>query len=323
MSTVTELPLIVDGVVVCEWTRELFEDMKAGGLTAGNFTCCIWEGMEQTLKNIADWKHRIATHSDLLMQVYHVRDIERARKEGRIGVILGWQNSTGFGDYLPNVKVFAELGVRIVQMTYNTANSSASGCYESRDGGLTDFGRELLWEMNTSGIAVDLSHVGTLSAQEVIATSKRPVTFSHICPAALHPHARNKSDEQLRYIADRGGFVGVCAIPPFMARGYDADIGDYVEAILHVRNVVGKDSVGIATDLTQGHTQEFFDYIGHDKGYGREVANMHGLPLLKGFENARQYPNVINGLANKGLSSDDIEKIAGRNWMRYLNEVWR
>ena len=84
---------------------------ELGGLSAANFTCCIWEGLEQTLKNIADWKHRIAAHSDLLTQIYRVEDIDRARAEGRIGVVLGWQNSTGFGDYLPNVKLFAELGI--------------------------------------------------------------------------------------------------------------------------------------------------------------------------------------------------------------------
>jgi hypothetical protein len=100
-------------------------------------------------------------HANLILQVYGIADIHRVKTEGKTGVILGWQNAVGFDDHLPFIEVAYELGLRIVQMTYNTATSVGSGCYESNDGGLTDFGRDVVDEFNRLGILVDLSHVGS------------------------------------------------------------------------------------------------------------------------------------------------------------------
>ncbi len=315
-------PIVFDGLVVGHWDRKIFEDMHAGGVTAANCTCCIWEDLDATIKNIASWKRIFLENSDILMQVYDVDDIWKAYEAGKVGIILGWQNSSGFGDYIDSVALFRELGIRVVQLTYNTANSVGSGCYESRDLGLTDYGRHLIWEMNDHGILVDLSHVSDQTAREAIDASKKPVAYTHICPHELSPHSRNKSDEQLRYIAERDGFVGVAGIPPFLRAGYDATIVDYVDAILHVRNVVGEDQVGIGTDLTQGHGQDFFDWIAMDKGNGRKLVDLGGIPLLPDFQNASCYPNLLEELERRDLSEGQVEKITGRNWINFLKNVW-
>src|ERR1700692_1940129 len=126
-----------------------------------------------------------------------------AKTEGKTGVILGWQNAVGFDDHLPFIEVAYELGLRIVQMTYNTATSVGGGCYESNDGGLTDFGRDVVDEFNRLGILVDLSHVGSKTAADVIAYSKKPVAYTHCLPAAVNGHPRNKSDQEWRNTAGR------------------------------------------------------------------------------------------------------------------------
>src|SRR5690606_27100387 len=140
----------------------------------------------------------IRENRDIAMEIRTADDIEMAKASGKVGIILGWQNSTGFGDNLDYVPVYAELGLRIVQLTYNTANFAGSGCYETVDRGLTDFGRDLVDALSENRILVDLSHVGPVTSRDVIDHSKTPVAISHCCPLALKDHPRNKSDEDIR-----------------------------------------------------------------------------------------------------------------------------
>jgi membrane dipeptidase len=156
--------LVIDGLNVSNWSPSLFVSMQRAGVTAANCTCCVWEGFEAAMREVARWKQRFLDHSEAITQVYGVGDVLRAQAEGRVGIILGWQNSSGFGDHLPLVRVFAELGLRVVQLTYNTANAVGSGCYERHDGGLTDFGHDLVAALNAERILIDLSHVGNRTA---------------------------------------------------------------------------------------------------------------------------------------------------------------
>ena len=125
--------------------------------------------------------------------------------------------------------------------------------------------------MNELGILVDLSHVGPLTSQEAIEHSKRPVAYTHCAPAGLLDHPRNKTDEQLTFIADRGGFVGYATYPPFMPQKDSASVEHCVEALEYLINLVGEESVGIGTDFTQEQDAGFFDWLSCDKGDGRRV----------------------------------------------------
>src|SRR5215471_1047684 len=174
-----------------------------------------------------------------------------AKAEGRTGIILGFQNTSALEDQIGYISLFKDLGVGIMQITYNTQNLAGAGCYEPRDAGLSGFGREVVAEMNRVGVLCDLSHVGALTSRDVILASNRPVAYTHIMPAALKAHPRNKSDEEIRFIADHDGFVGVTMFPPFLARGNDATVNDYIAAIGYVIRIAGEDNVGIGTDFTQ------------------------------------------------------------------------
>lgn len=314
--------LVIDGLNISNWNRDILQDMVKGRLAAANCTCSIWENFQQTMGNIAAWKRRLRDNQDLAMQVYRTDDILQAKQAGKVGIILGFQNVSAFEDHLDSIRLFKELGVGIVQMAYNTQNLVGSGCYESRDSGLSDFGRDVVQEMNAVGILCDLSHVGPTTSREVIETSQKPVCYSHCLPSGLKTHPRNKSDEELRFIAQHGGFIGVTMFSPFLKNGPNATVKDYLEAIEYVVNVVGEDCVGLGTDFTQGQNRDFFEWITHDKGTGRKLTEFGEVTNPRGLETIGRMPNVVEAMFEAGWSEKKIRKIMGENWIRVLKEVW-
>jgi membrane dipeptidase len=314
--------IVIDGLVVSNWSREVFADMRKGGLTAANCTCSVWEGIKGTLNNIAHWKYSFETNKDLILQVKTSNDIHAAKKSNRTGIILGWQNTSGIEDHIDYLGIFKDLGVGIMQLTYNTQNLVGSGCYESHDSGLSDFGRDVVDEMNRLGILIDLSHVGAKTSDDAIRYSKKPVAYSHCLPSGLKDHPRNKTDEQLKFIADCGGFIGVTMFPPFLKNGANSTIDDYVEAIDYVVNLVGEDCVGFGTDFTQDHDDSFFQWITHDKGSGRKLVEFGEISNPLGLQTLGEYPNLTEAMLRGGWSENKVRKIMGENWLRLLREVW-
>jgi membrane dipeptidase len=314
--------IVIDGLIVSNFDRSIFEDMRRGGITAANCTSSVWENFAATMRNTAQWKRWFREHADLILQVYTTADIQRAKREGKTGIILGWQNTTGIEDHLEYLELFHELGLRIVQLTYNTQNLVGSGCYESRDGGLSDFGRDVLAEMNRLGILCDLSHVGAKTSEDAILASKQRVAYSHCLPAGLKAHPRNKSDAQLRFIADHNGFVGVTMFPPFLKKGASATVDDYVEAIEYVIKLCGEDIVGIGTDFTQGYDRTFFEWITHDKGNGRKLTEFGEVINPEGMRRIGDFPNLTAAMEKRGWSEARIAKVMGGNWLQLLLDVW-
>lgn len=313
---------VIDGLIISNFDRSIFEDMRKGGITAANCTCSIWENFTDSMRNVMRWKALFRENADLITQVYSTADIRRAKAEGKTGIILGWQNLSGIEDQLGYLGLFKELGVSIMQIAYNTQNFVGSGCYESRDGGLSDFGREVIAEMNRLGILCDLSHVGPKTSEDVILASTKPVAYSHCLPAGLKEHPRNKSDAQLRFIAERGGFVGVTMFPPFLAKGAQANIDDFIEAIEYVLNLVGEEQVGIGTDFTQGFDRPFFDWITQDKGYARQLTKFGDIINPEGLRTIGEFPNLTAAMQKRGWSTTRIERVMGENWVKLLATVW-
>lgn len=175
--------IVIDGLIIAKWNRDLFEDMRKGGLTAANCTVSVWEGFQATINNIVASQTLIRENSDLVIPVKTTADIRRAKEQGKTGIIFGFQNAHAFEDQLGYVEIFKQLGVGVVQMCYNTQNLVGTGCYE-RDGGLSGFGREIVGEMNRVGIMCDLSHVGSKTSEEVILESKNRCATPTACRPA-------------------------------------------------------------------------------------------------------------------------------------------
>jgi membrane dipeptidase len=314
--------VVFDGLIVSNWSRPVFEDMRRGGVAAANCTVSVWEGFQATMDNVARFKRWFREHDDLIVQARSVEDVRRAKRDGRTAIVLGFQNVAAFEGELGYVQLFKEQGVGIAQLTYNTQNFVGSGCYETRDGGLSDFGHDVVAEMNRVGMMVDLSHVGAKTSDDAIRASTKPVCYSHCCPAALKAHPRNKSDEQLRFIVERGGFVGVTMFPPFLKNGPRSTVDDYVATIDYVVNLVGEDAVGVGTDFTQGHPDEFFRWITHDKGTGRKLTEFGEISNPEGLRTIGEFPNLTAAMQRAGWLEGKIRKVMGENWLRVLGEVW-
>ena len=314
--------LVVDGLNISRFDRAVFEDLRRGGVTAANCTCSIWENFRDSMDQVARWQAHFREHADLITQVFTTADIHRAKAEGRTGIILGWQNLSGIEDRLDYLGLFKALGVGVMQIAYNTQNWVGTGCYEKHDGGLSEFGHEVIAEMNRLGILCDLSHVGPKTSEDVIRASRQPVAYTHCLPAGLKAHPRNKTDAQLRAIVDRGGFVGVTMFPPFLRRGTQSTVDDYVEAIEYVLNLVGESQVGIGTDFTQGWGPEFFDWITRDKGRARKLTEFGEIVNPEGIRTIGDFPNLTAAMQGRGWSEARIRRVMGQNWIALLGEVW-
>ena len=311
---------VIDGLIIANWSTDIFNDMRAGGLTAANCTVSVWENFQATINNIVQMNKHIEKHSDILLKVRNVADIRQAKQQNKTGIIYGFQNAHAFEDNLGYVKIFKDLGVSVIQMAYNTQNLICTGCYE-KDNGLSDYGREIVAEMNRVGILCDLSHVGPQSSIDVIQASEKPVCYSHCLPAGLKAHPRNKSDEQLKFIAKHNGFVGVTMFAPFLAKGVNSTVDDYVEAIDYVVNLVGEERVGIGTDFTQGYGDDFFKWITHDKGMGRKLTDFGEIINPLGMRKIGDFPNLTKAMNKAKWSDGKIENIMGENWFKLLDEV--
>jgi membrane dipeptidase len=314
--------IVIDGLIVSRWSRSVFLDMRKGGLTAANCTCSIWEDFVATMRNIVAWKRMLRENADVISQIFTTADIHRAKKSGKTGIILGLQNVSAFEDQLGYVQLLKEVGVGVAQIAYNTQNLVGTGCYESRDPGLSDFGREVVAEMNRVGILCDLSHVGSKTSEDVILASSKPIAYTHVLPGALKAHPRNKSDAELRFIAEHGGFVGVTMFPPFLAKGNAASVADYIEAIEYVINIAGEDSVGIGTDFTQDQDRAFFDWLTHDKGYARALTSFPEVVNPDGLRTIGEFPSLTAAMEKAHWPERRIRKIMGENWLRCLAKVW-
>ena len=143
-DTLHQNSIVIDGLIISKWSRSIFEQMHRGGLTAANCTCSVWDGFNDTMANIACWKKDLAENADILMQVHSAADIRTAKQEKKVGIILGWQNAYAIEQNLDHLRLFRDLGVRVIQLTYNTQNLVGSGCWESHDSCQTSAGMWLI-----------------------------------------------------------------------------------------------------------------------------------------------------------------------------------
>ncbi len=323
---VYERSIVFDGLNVSNWESDaVYRSLAAGGVTGMNATVAIWEGFSQTMDNIAAWLRRFETRSDTLTQVKTAADLVEAKRLGKTGVALGWQNASPIGADLNRLALFHALGVRIVQITYNERNLVGNGCYERTDDGLSRFGQDVVREMNRLGILVDLSHVGDRTTLEAAELSDAPVACTHANARAHFDHPRNKTDDALKLIAERGGVIGANAFPPFLPGGFESTVGEYVDAMEDLVERVGIDHVGIGTDYTQRQPKAFFDWIFAQQGTKPTPASdsyPDDPPHPRGMETPDSLSNVAAELLARGYSEDDAAKLLGGNWMRLFSRVW-
>ena len=318
--------IVIDALNVSNWgSPAVYQSLHTGRITAINATSAIWENYPQAMDNIAAWLRRFREYDEILIAVKTADDIVQAKQKRKVGIIIGWQNASPIENDLSRLDLFHALGVRIIQITYNERNLLGNGCYERRDEGLTNFGVDVIKEMNRLGILIDLSHVGDRTTVEAIELSEKPVAITHANSRAFVKHVRNKTDEVLSLLAEKGGVIGANAFPAFFENTFDATLGDYVDAIDDLVQRVGIDHVGIGTDYTQDQPKVFFDWIFSQQGTKyQERPIVYPDPLIhpKGMETPDKFPNLAGELLKRGYAETDITKILGDNWLRLFRQVW-
>ncbi|BBO56948.1 dipeptidase [Cobetia sp. AM6] len=319
--------LTIDGLQYSNWSREIFEQMREGGLDAVHATLVYHETTRETLSRLGEWNRRFEAWPDLIMPVHVPQDIAVAQASGRVGIILGAQNCSPIEDDIDMVEVMRDLGLMIMQLTYNNQSLLACGCYEAQDSGITRFGRQVIREMNRVGMVIDMSHSAERSTLEAIEISERPVIISHANPESFHPAKRNKSDKVLKAIAESDGLLGFSAYPFHLRNGSDCTLTEYCEMIARTADLMGIEHLGIGTDLCQNQPVSILEWMRNgrwskDMDYGEGSASNADWPRpLSWLRDSRDFPNLIAGLRKVGMSEDEVAGIMGKNWVALLERA--
>ena len=321
--------IVIDGLNVSNWESDaVFERLRAGNITAINATVATWENFLQTMDHLSVWMRRFRERGDIL-QVKETADIHTAKKLGKTGIILGFQNASPIENDLDRLGLFLALGVRVIQVTYHETNLLGSGCWERNDAGLSNFGIDAVREMNRLGIVVDLSHVGPQTTLDAIEVSEQPVAITHANARTFCGHRRNKEEEALVALAEKGGVVGATSFANFLPRGFDSTVEDFVDAVDDMVERIGIDHVAIGTDSTHDQPLEFWHYISSQQGTKFPSTFADGsIPYTelsfqpKGIDSPVEFPNLADALADRGYSGEDIARLLGGNWMSLFERVW-
>jgi len=309
-------------------------DVKRSGLTAINITVNevgnAPDRYEKTVKGISLFEREIAAHPDVFLKILRGSDLALARKSARLGLIYGFQDTSMLEGDLSRVGLFHDLGVRIMQPTYNRRNLLGDGCLEEADGGLSRLGYEFIDEVNRLRVLLDLSHAGRKVIEQGIRASKVPMAITHTGCRALVDVPRNTDDASLKALADRGGVAGMYFMPFLRATG-QPHAEDLIRHLDHAVSVCGEDHVGLGTDgsVSGVELNEAYWKIQHKfvenrvkagiaaPGESPDVAN-----LVPEYNDPRRFLTLADDLAKRGWFGSRIDKILGGNFARLFTEVW-
>ncbi len=236
-----------------------------------------------------------AANSAILGQATSVTEIEHLRDAGRLAAVLAIENGSALQGDPRHLDAVYERGVRMMSLTWNKSNDLADGAMESHHGGLTPVGRQVVSRMQELAMIVDVSHLSAQSFWDTLAATRGPIVATHSNAAAVTPHPRNLSDEQLRAVAGRGGVVGVNFYPTFTGGPALTCILDH---IAYMVEVMGPDHVALGSDF------DGFDGLVND------------------LEDVARLPHLTAGLLARGYDAPTVTKILGENALRVFRDVW-
>lgn len=318
-------------------TKEFVQDARDSGITCVHLTMrpvgttAPDDAFAQSVINIGQMESEIDAHPGVLARVRTTVDILAAKKGGRLGLLYGFQDAVAFETDLSRLDELYRLGIRIVQPTYNRRNLLGDGCLEPANAGLSLAGVQAIEKMNELGILVDLSHCGLQTAADAIKYSKEPVAFTHTGAAALADHPRNRTDAELRAVAEKGGVSGIYFMP-FLSKGKQPTGADVVLHLEHMIDVAGEDHVSIGTDggispevLTDEFKKKHAEFIKRrrDAGISAPDETEEGYLFANDLNTPRRLETLADMMLARGHGSARVEKILGKNLVRVFREVWK
>ena len=310
---------------------EFLQAWKASGVTC-IFQNCGEEGNDPLvlLKRLARFTYLTDSIRDILRHAVFPDDVRQAKQNGvgclyfsgnGVPLTQAWVSAE---DELRYVRIFYQLGIRMMHVTYNRRNRLGDGCAEPANGGLSDFGRAAVDELNRVGVIVDVAHSGWQTSLEAAQRSSKPMVASHSTCGALYEHMRSKPDNVIRAIADTGGYIGICCISRFLR--HSGDITALLDHIDHVVKKFGPDHVAIGTDVayqSRNMARERAKLPARRKGRTRWAAlwppdNFKTTGRMIQSIVWTNWPLFTVGLVQRGHSDAVIQKIIGQNVLRVL-----
>jgi membrane dipeptidase len=335
--TLHEKAVIVDGLTclnpkLMPSDYEWFRRMKDSGVTASNVTTVGRSG-ELATPDFRSAVEIIFKCIDLLEKSCLISDsfatttehILKAKEENTHALILGFQHPEPVENDVYLLSILHRLGTRVMQLTYNERNLIGDGCNERTDCGLSDFGLQVVEEMNRLGMLIDLSHVGHTTTMEAIEHSKDPASFTHVGMWSLCENVRNKTDKEIKALSEKNGVVGIVAWSPLthLKKGVRPTMDDFMTHIDYAVDLVGADHVGFGLDLSYGEITTVEEWERYRTKYPAVCGPWTAYTRkVEGLENISGLINITKGLVARGYSDQEIKKILGGNFIKLFKKVW-
>lgn len=316
----------IDALQYCNWSEEIFTQMRAGGVDAVHVTIAYHENFRETVANMEAWNRNFERFPHLIFQGFTGDDVRLAHDTERTAIFYGFQNPSPMEDDIGLVEILHGLGARFMQLSYNNQSLLATGCYEAEDPGITRMGREVIAEMNRVGLVVDMSHSAERSTLEAIEISQRPIVITHANPAFWEPALRNKSDTVLKALGESGGMLGFSLYPHHLKDKGACTIQSFCDMVARTAELMGIEYIGIGSDLCQNQPDSVVEWMRNGRwtnniDYGEGSASNAGFPDMPSwFEDNRHFGNVEKGLREAGFSEEDTAKVMGDNWLGFFDE---
>ena len=317
----------IDNLQYCNWTRKVFEINREAKLDAVHVTIVYHEDYDEFLNEVKKWQKLFDENSDLIFHGSNYKDIEKAQLEKKTAIFFGFQNCSPIEDDIRLVEKIHNLGCRFMQLTYNNQSLLATGCYEKNDSGVTNFGREVIKEMNRVGIVIDMSHSAEKSTLDAIDISEKPIAITHANPSFWHASKRNKSKDLLKALSDNGGMLGLSLYPHHLKDNTNCSLESFCEMVARTSEVMGVKNLGIGSDLCLNQPDEIVEWMRNgtwskNKNYGEGSKNKPGFPKQPDwFKDARGFQNLENGLRKVGFSEYETNGILGNNWFNFYKNI--
>ncbi len=312
--------LRIDGLQYCNWSRDIFLQMRAGGLTAVHATVSYHENFRQTVRHLVDWRQRFRDHADLILLARDGEDLARAEASGRTAIFLGLQTPMPIEDDIGLIEILFDLGVRFCQITYNNQSLLGCGWPEREDSGVTRMGAEAIAEMNRLGMIVDLSHAGERTACEAIALSSRPVVISHANPRWLADTARNVSKPLLQALAAKGGLLGLSLYPAHLPDGGATTLPQFGAMAAEAAQIMGAGRLGIGSDLCQDQPDSVVRWMREGRWTRPSAAAIAFPEQPSWFRSNLDFPGLAEGLAAAGFGDEDTALVLGGAWADFIDK---
>jgi membrane dipeptidase len=317
----------IDNLQYCNWSREIFQINRQAGLDAIHVTIVYHEDFNELKEVIKIWESHFSNNSDLIFHGKSFKDIEKAKSENKTAVFFGFQNCSPIEDDIGLVEKVYNFGCRFMQLTYNNQSLLATGCYENVDSGVTNFGKEVIKEMNRLGLVIDMSHSAEKSTIDAIEISEKPIAITHANPSFWHPAKRNKSNELLKILSDNKGMLGLSLYPHHLKDGTDCSLESFCQMAAKTAEIMGAEKIGIGSDLCLNQPDTIVEWMRNgtwtkSKNYGEGSKNKPGFPKQPDwFLDARGFKNLETGLKKVGFSENEVNGILGNNWYNFYKEM--